>query len=260
MTDDPIGEDADDHRVAAWIATTTGAMLVDLVRHQDYDRRWGGLEYEGDRRPPTDRGGVGPAPPPTTWSSPRKAATTGRGSIRNGSGLSIRSMDPATTGTPRTGRSTWRWWLISRRSQERSPSLVGTRHGPRILPLSRCRLRVEDGEQPRIVVSRARSRYDGYRLQDAIGADIFTVGSAGVKAMAVVRGEVDAYVHGGGLYEWDSCAPVAVARAAGLMCCHLDGSELRFNKPDPWSPGLVIARPGLVDRHRRCDGRPAAIR
>ena len=50
MTDDPIGEDADDHRVAAWIATTTGAMLVDLVRHQDYDRRWGGLEYEGDRR------------------------------------------------------------------------------------------------------------------------------------------------------------------------------------------------------------------
>ena len=50
MTDDPIGEDVDDHRVAAWIATTTGAMLVDLVRHQDYDRRWGGLEYEGDRR------------------------------------------------------------------------------------------------------------------------------------------------------------------------------------------------------------------
>ena len=65
--------------------------------------------------------------------------------------------------------------------------------------------------------------------------------------MAVVRGDVDAYVHGGGLYEWDSCAPVAVALAAGLVCCRLDGSPLEFNKPDPWSPGLVISRPDLAD-------------
>ena len=115
-------------------------------------------------------------------------------------------------------------------------------------PPSRLPSAVESGRPPRIVVARSRSRFDGGRLQQALGAEVYAVGSAGVKAMAVVRGEVDAYVHGGGLYEWDSCAPVAVARAAGLMCCHLDGSELRFNKPDPWSPGLVIARPGLVDQ------------
>ena len=65
--------------------------------------------------------------------------------------------------------------------------------------------------------------------------------------MAVVRGEVDAYVHGGGLYEWDSCAPVAVARAAGLVACGVDGGDLWFNKADPWSPGLIISRPHLVD-------------
>ena len=51
MTDDPIGEDADDHRVAAWIATTTGAMLVDLVRHQDYDRRTNHGKSQGARFP-----------------------------------------------------------------------------------------------------------------------------------------------------------------------------------------------------------------
>ena len=68
-----------------------------------------------------------------------------------------------------------------------------------------------------------------------------------MKAMAVVRGEVDAYVHGGGLYEWDVCAPAAVAEAAGLVACRLDGSELWFNKADPWSPGLIICQPDLRD-------------
>ena len=103
-------------------------------------------------------------------------------------------------------------------------------------------------EQPRVLVSRSRRHVDGLVLQRALGAEILAVGSAGVKAMAVVRGEVDAYVHGGGLYEWDVCAPAAVAQAAGLEACRLDGSELCFNKADPWSPGLIICKPALVER------------
>lgn len=99
----------------------------------------------------------------------------------------------------------------------------------------------------RIVVARSRRHSDGRRLQQATGAEIVTVGSAGVKAMAVVRGEVDAYVHGGGMYEWDSCAPVAVALAAGLHASRLDGSALRYNRPDPWAPGLVICRRSFAD-------------
>ena len=103
------------------------------------------------------------------------------------------------------------------------------------------------GNQPRIVVSRSRHHMDGRRLVEGLGAEVLAVGSAGVKAMAVVRGEVDAYVHGGGLYEWDSCAPVAVAEAAGLVACGLDGRPLEFNKNDPWSPGLIICRPHLAE-------------
>jgi 3'(2'), 5'-bisphosphate nucleotidase len=66
--------------------------------------------------------------------------------------------------------------------------------------------------------------------------------------MAVVRGEADAYVHSGGQYEWDSCAPVAVAKAAGLHVSRLDGSPLIYNRPDPYLPDLLICRPALATR------------
>lgn len=73
------------------------------------------------------------------------------------------------------------------------------------------------------------------------------MGSAGAKAMAVVRGEADIYLHTGGQYEWDNCAPVAVAQAAGLYCARLDGSPMRYNREDSYLPDLLICRPELVD-------------
>ena len=99
----------------------------------------------------------------------------------------------------------------------------------------------------RVVVARSRSHTDGRRLAESLDADVLTMGSAGVKAMAVVRGEMDAYVHAGGLYEWDTCAPAAVALAAGLHASCADGSPLRFNNPRPHTPGLVICRPDFAD-------------
>ena len=99
----------------------------------------------------------------------------------------------------------------------------------------------------RVVVARSRGHIDGRRLAQSLDADVLTMGSAGVKAMAVVRGEMDAYVHAGGLYEWDTCAPAAVARAAGLHASCADGSPLRFNNPRPHTPGLVICRPDFAD-------------
>jgi 3'(2'), 5'-bisphosphate nucleotidase len=72
------------------------------------------------------------------------------------------------------------------------------------------------------------------------------MGSAGAKAMAVVLGEADVYLHAGGPYEWDSAAPVAVATAAGLHTSRLDGSPLRYNQPNPWLPDLVVCRPELA--------------
>jgi 3'(2'), 5'-bisphosphate nucleotidase len=72
------------------------------------------------------------------------------------------------------------------------------------------------------------------------------MGSAGAKIIAVVSGEVDAYVHAGGQYEWDSAAPVAVARAAGLHTSRVDGSPLVYNRADPQLPDLVVCRPELA--------------
>jgi 3'(2'), 5'-bisphosphate nucleotidase len=82
-------------------------------------------------------------------------------------------------------------------------------------------------------------------VAEAIGAELVALGSAGAKTMAVVRGEVDAYVHAGGQYEWDSAAPAVVAHAAGLHTSRLDGSPLEYNRSDPWLPDLVVCRPEL---------------
>jgi 3'(2'), 5'-bisphosphate nucleotidase len=69
------------------------------------------------------------------------------------------------------------------------------------------------------------------------------MGSAGFKAMAVLTGEADAYLHAGGQYEWDSAAPVGVAVAAGLHASRIDGSPLIYNRPNPALPDLLICRP-----------------
>jgi 3'(2'), 5'-bisphosphate nucleotidase len=66
--------------------------------------------------------------------------------------------------------------------------------------------------------------------------------------MAVVLGDAEVYAHSGGQYEWDSAAPVAVATSAGLHCSRLDGAPLRYNRPDPWLPDLLICRPELAER------------
>ena len=107
----------------------------------------------------------------------------------------------------------------------------------------------ERAEGPlRLAVSRSRPPALVSDLAAELGADLVPMGSAGVKAMAVVRGRADAYVHGGGQYEWDSAAPVAVARAAGLHTSRLDGSPLAYNRADPYLPDLLICRPELAGR------------
>jgi 3'(2'), 5'-bisphosphate nucleotidase len=102
------------------------------------------------------------------------------------------------------------------------------------------------GRPPRIVVSRSRPPEVATALADRLGAELVELGSAGAKTAAVVRGEADAYVHAGGQYEWDSAAPVAVARAAGLHASRLDGGPLVYNRPDPYLPDLLVCRAELA--------------
>jgi 3'(2'), 5'-bisphosphate nucleotidase len=109
-------------------------------------------------------------------------------------------------------------------------------------------LRVDGDEVLRIAVSRSRPSRLARGLADALGAELVPMGSAGVKAMAVVSGDVDLYVHSGGQYEWDSAAPVAVARSAGMHASRIDGAPLRYNGADAWLPDLLVCRPELSDR------------
>jgi 3'(2'), 5'-bisphosphate nucleotidase len=103
----------------------------------------------------------------------------------------------------------------------------------------------------RIAVSRSRPPAEASAVAEALGAELVPLGSAGYKTVAVARGEADVYVHSGGQYQWDSAAPVAVARAAGLTTSRLDGSPLVYNAPDPWLPDLVVCRPELAEQVRR---------
>ena len=80
-----------------------------------------------------------------------------------------------------------------------------------------------------------------------MGGELVGMGSAGAKAMAVVRGEAEIYLHSGGQYEWDSCAPVAVAAAHGLHCSRIDGSPIRYNQADTYLPDLLICRPEYAE-------------
>lgn len=100
--------------------------------------------------------------------------------------------------------------------------------------------------RPRMVVSRTRPASEAVAVAETLGAELIPMGSAGAKAMAVVRGEADIYLHSGGQYEWDSCAPVAVAVAHGLHCSRLDGSPLIYNQRDIYIPDLLISRPEWV--------------
>lgn len=98
-------------------------------------------------------------------------------------------------------------------------------------------------EKPRFLVSRTRPAKEAVAVSEALGGELVGMGSAGAKAMAVVRGEAEIYLHSGGQYEWDSCAPVAVATAHGLHCSRIDGSPIRYNNADTYLPDLLICRP-----------------
>jgi 3'(2'), 5'-bisphosphate nucleotidase len=103
------------------------------------------------------------------------------------------------------------------------------------------------GEPPRIAVSRSRRPEFIEDLAAEIDAVPTPIGSAGMKAMAILLGEADAYVHRGRMKEWDSAAPAAVAAAAGLHVSGLDGEPLRFNTSDRLTLDLLICQPALAE-------------
>ena len=102
--------------------------------------------------------------------------------------------------------------------------------------------------KPRLLVSRTRPAKEAVAVAEAVGGELVAMGSAGAKAMAVVRGEAEIYLHSGGQYQWDSCAPAAVAAAHGLHCSRIDGAPLVYNDLDTELPDLLICRPEWAER------------
>jgi 3'(2'), 5'-bisphosphate nucleotidase len=111
------------------------------------------------------------------------------------------------------------------------------------------RVRAAKRPRPRLrfLVSDSRPPEWAPAVAEALRGELVPMGSAGAKTMAVVRGEADAYLHGGGQWEWDSAAPVGVAQSAGLCASRIDGSPLTYNNEHPYLPDLLICRPELAD-------------
>jgi 3'(2'), 5'-bisphosphate nucleotidase len=104
------------------------------------------------------------------------------------------------------------------------------------------------GTRIRIAVSRTRPPEFVRELAHLVGADLVPIGSAGAKISAVLTGDVEAYVHAGGQYEWDSAAPVAVTQAAGAHASRIDGSPLTYNQGDPSLPDILVSLPELAPK------------
>jgi 3'(2'), 5'-bisphosphate nucleotidase len=129
------------------------------------------------------------------------------------------------------------WSTASAPGRERPPAADGPRNtGSRSTGSGRT-------GPPRLAVSRTRPGWSASLVEQALAAELVPLGSAGFKALAVVRGVADIYAHSGGQYEWDSAAPVAVALAYGLHASRLDGTPLAYNNPSPYLPDLLIAHP-----------------
>ncbi|MBV9842710.1 MAG: 3'(2'),5'-bisphosphate nucleotidase CysQ [Sphingomonadaceae bacterium] len=129
---------------------------------------------------------------------------------------------------------------------------------PLTLCTAGCPPAPEAAEKLRMLVSRTRPAAEAVSVAGSLDADLVPMGSAGAKAMAVVRGQADIYLHTGGQYEWDSCAPVAVAKAAGLHVSRVDGSPLIYNGENPYMPDLLICRPELAEKILRLTKEAAA--
>lgn len=126
--------------------------------------------------------------------------------------------------------------------------VLGTDYPPAYPQLTPEAAAAPGGRMIRLAASRSRPPVFLTDLAEDVGAHLVPMGSAGAKIAAVVTGEVDAYIHAGGQYEWDSAAPVAVATATGLHASRIDGSALRYNEADPRLPDLLVCRRDLASR------------
>jgi 3'(2'), 5'-bisphosphate nucleotidase len=236
--------DANDHALASRLATEAGALLVELRAEMAGVPRWR-LMDEGDAAAHEFLvAALGVSRPGDAVLSEEGADSAARLAAER-----VWIVDPL-DGTHEYGEGRADWAVHV--ALWEGGALVA---GAVALPVPGVTLATEpapappprrDG-RPRVITSRSWAPYAAINVVEALGADVMRLGSAGAKAMAVVAGEADIYVHDGGMYEWDTAAPVAVALAAGLHASRIDGSPLVYNRRDPWLPDVLICRAELAE-------------
>jgi 3'(2'), 5'-bisphosphate nucleotidase len=233
----------DDHRLAAELAEQAGAQLVDLRNRLVAEGADGQqLRDEGDRRSHellmaglAEREAAGEAVLSEEGRDDPARLRAGR----------VWIVDPL-DGTREFGEPPRTDWAVHVALTEGGVPVAGAVALPALDLVLATGTPPATGGPPRVIVSRSRPPAAATFLAEQLAGELVEMGSAGAKAMAVVRGEADVYAHSGGQYEWDSCAPVAVALAAGLHCSRIDGSPLVYNRPDAYLPDLLICRPELA--------------
>ena len=244
----PLPVDADDHELATWLATEAGLVLLELRgRHGSAPADPAALKAEGDAS--SQRflaAALERARPGDAVLSEEAADVSARVAAHR-----VWIIDPL-DGTREFGEPPRDDWAVH------VALVIGGHLGVGAVALPAASVTFSTAPVPtppshhdgpiRMLVSRTRAHPATVAASEALGAVLVPMGSAGAKAMAVVRGAADVYAHAGGQYEWDSAAPAAVAAAAGLHVSGIDGRPLTWNKPDPWSPDLLICRPELADQ------------
>lgn len=236
--------DADDHELAADLATRAGKLLL-AVREEYADAARAERKDAGDSRS-------------QAFLAAELRRTRPRDAVLSEEAVDDRSrlradrvwiIDPL-DGTREFGEPGREDWAVHVALWERTSDGGRLAAGAVALPAQGITLATPDVPPIpahtgplRVIVSRTRPPAVALEVRDALGGALVELGSAGAKMMALVQGRADVYVHAGGQYEWDSAAPVAVARAAGLHTSRLDGAPLVYNRADTYLPDLVVSRP-----------------
>ena len=146
-----------------------------------------------------------------------------------------------------TGRPDWSVHVALVVDGEPVLGSVGLPDAGRVFRSDQCAY-VDGPMSRRMVISRNNPPPEAQVVAGALGLEVRPMGSAGAKMLSVLLGDADVYLHAGGQNEWDQAAPVAVALSAGLHVSRLDGTQIRFNKADTYSPDILVCRPDLAER------------
>ncbi|NJL46048.1 MAG: inositol monophosphatase family protein, partial [Leptolyngbyaceae cyanobacterium SM2_3_12] len=109
-------------------------------------------------------------------------------------------------------------------------------------------------------------RFGATLMAQLPGVRFLSLGSFGLKVLAVITGQAGLYIYLNGRVKlWDTTGPLALAQAAGLTCCDLEGQPIQFVEPyiDPETLGhyqaILVGWPHYIEALRPLIRRMVAV-